>query len=311
MLMFLHGPDSFRLHERLETLRQGFVSKYDTNSVSLETLDASSIEAQTLPSKLLSSGLFTQKRCVVIADVLKLKDKAAEVFISTIPRCGADTIVIATSTELPKGDGKDKKAESPLLVLLLKADRVEVFPLMEPTQLSQWVKERVQKLQANIEPAAVHYLVQAVGSDGWRMHGVLEQLAHYDKNITLQNAELFVSSPLDDNIFHLTDALSERQASAALKVLHDQFANGANPFYILTMLARQLTILIQVKAGGEAAKKLHPYVQKKSAQHAQRFSAEQLTKLYGKVVAADAQLKTTSLEPALVLDKLVAELCLS
>ncbi len=308
MLMFLHGPDSFRLHERLETLRQGFVSKYDANSVGLETLVASELDPQVLPSKLLSGGLFTTKRCVVITEIFKLKPQVVDVFLALLPRCGADTIVIATASELPKTDAK---TESPLLPVLLKADRVEAFPLLDPTQLSKWLKERVQKLHATIEPTAVHYLVQAIGSDGWRMSGVVEQLTHYDKNISLKNAELFVASPLDDNIFHLTDALSERHASAALKVLHDQMESGANPFYILTMLARQITILLQVKSGGEAAKKLHPYVQKKSALHARRFSMEQLTTLYGKVVRVDEQLKTTSLEPAVVLDKLVAELCLS
>ena len=78
---------------------------------------------------------------------------------------------------------------------------------------------------------------------------------------------MFVTSPLDDNIFHFTDALSARNAATALHLLHDQLESGANPFYIVTMLSRQITILLQVKAGGAAASKLHPYVQKKSAQH--------------------------------------------
>ena len=302
--MFLWGPDSFRLHERLVALRQGFVSKYDQQSVGLETIAAAELDAQALPSKLLSGGLFTTKRCIVLMDVFKLKAPAAEALLNLLPQCGPDTIIIATSPEL-------QKTASPLQEALLKADRVETFPLLDSTQLAQWLKERVRIVQAQIEPAASHFLVQAVGSDTWRLQGLLEQLVHYDKNITLANAEQFAASPLDDNIFHLTDALSERQAKVALKVLHDQLADGANPFYILTMLARQITILIQVKAGGDAAKALHPYVQKKAAQHAQRFSLEQLTRLYGKIVRVDEQLKTTSLEPSVTLDKLVAELCLS
>ncbi len=304
MLLFLWGPDSFRLHERLMALRQGFVSKYDQQEVGLETITAAEVDAQTLPSKLLSGGLFTTKRCVVITDVFKFKANAAEVLLNLLPQCGPDTIIIATSSELPK-------TNSPLQEALLKADRVETFPLLDSTQLAQWLKTKVAALQAEIEPAASYHLVQAVGSDTWRLHGLIEQLVHYDRHITLTNAEQFAASPLDDNIFHLTDALSERQTKVALKVLHDQLASGANPFYILTMLARQLTILIQVKAGGAAAKGLHPYVQKKATQHAQRFSLEQLTQLYGKIVRVDEQLKTTSLEPSVVLDKLVAELCLS
>ena len=77
------------------------------------------------------------------------------------------------------------------------------------------------------------------------------------------------------------------------------------------MLSRQILILLQVKAGGEASSKLHPYVQKKSAQHAERFSSAQLTNMFTKITQADEQLKTTGLEPVVVLDKLVAELTLS
>ncbi|MBI4407889.1 MAG: DNA polymerase III subunit delta [Candidatus Kerfeldbacteria bacterium] len=303
MLLFLHGPDSFRLHERIVALRAGFAQKYDAGGFSIETLHGKEITADTLPSKLLSSGLFTQKRCVVLTDIFALSDKVVEVLIPLFDRLGDDTILIVTATELPK-------TASPLRDRLLQADKIEIFPLLDDTGISRWLTQRVKQAHIKLDAAANHYLVHAVGSDLWRMHSVVEQLVHYTKTITLADAELFVSSPLDDNIFHLTDALSERNTSLDLRLLHDQLANGASPFYVLTMLSRQITILLQVKAGGEAAAKLHPYVQKKAAKHAERFSSAQLTTMFGLITQVDEKMKTTSLEPVVILDKLIADLLL-
>lgn len=304
MILFLHGPDSFRIHERVNTLKAGFMQKYDKTGISVETLSAKEITADTLPSKLLSGGLFTQKRCIVIIDIFEMKEAVAKVFIELMNRLDEDTVLILTAVALPK-------EKSSLKQRLLAAGRVEEFALLDNMALGKWVNQYVHQAGVKIDPAANHYLVNAIGQDLWRMHSVLEQLVHYSTDVTLAAAELFVISPLDDNIFHFTDALSERNASLALRLLHDQLDSGANPFYILTMLSRQILILLQMKAGGEAASKLHPYVQKKASQHAERFSSVQLTNMFNKITQVDEQLKTTSLEPVVVLDKLVAELTLA
>lgn len=303
MILFLYGLDSFRIHERLVALRAGFAKKYDAAGFGIETLHGKEIIADTLPSKLLSNGLFTQKRCVVLTDIFAVPDKTVAVLVPLLDRLGEDTILIVTAMELPK-------AASVLRDRLLQADKVEAFALLDDTGISRWLTQQVRQANVKLDPAANHYLVHAIGSDLWRMHSVVEQLVHYTKTITLADAELFVSSPLDDNIFHLTDALSERNTSLALRLLHDQLSNGTSPFYLLTMLSRQITILLQVKAGGGAAAKLHPYVQKKAAKHAERFSSAQLTTMFGLITQVDEQMKTTSLEPVVILDKLIASLLL-
>lgn len=304
MLLFLYGPDSFRIHERVNVLKVGFAQKYDQAGMSLETLSAKEVTADTLPSKLLSGGLFTKKRCVIITEIFDMRDATMETLLSLLDRITDDTILIVTATTLPKEKLPSKQR-------FLAADRVEEFPLLDVMALGKWVNQRVQEAGAKIDPAASHYLVNAIGQNLWRMHGVIEQLVHYTTKITLADVEVFVASPLDDNIFHFTDALSTRSAGTALRLLHDQLASGANPFYIITMLSRQIIILLQVKAGGKAASTLHPYVQKKASAHAERFSTAQLTEMYGKITAADERMKTTGLDPAVVLDKLVAELTLA
>ena len=118
MILFLYGPDSFRIHERVNTLKAGFAQKYDQAGMSLETLAAKEVTADTLPSKLLSGGLFTQKRCVVITDIFDLKEATMETFLGLLDRMGEDTVLIVTASALPKEKLPSKQR-------LLAADRVE------------------------------------------------------------------------------------------------------------------------------------------------------------------------------------------
>lgn len=302
MVIFLYGSDTYRLAERAKALKAGFIKKYDPTGNGVSTLLAQEILAEQIPSKLLSGGLFSTKRCVVLKDVFNVKDKAAEILVTTLDKVDADSVIICTAEKLPK-------PANALSARLLKAGRVEEFKSLEPLGVTQWLKQQVAAKQATIDAAAVQYLVQACGSNLWRLNNVVNQLADYNPTITLETANLFVESALDDDIFHFTDALAERNAARAISLLHQQLESGANPFYLLTMLARQASLLLQVKAGGKAAEGLHPYVVKKTMMHAERFSQEQLVHLYQQLTEADLKLKSTSLSEAVLLDQLVVTFC--
>ncbi len=302
MIIFLYGSDTYRLAERARALKLGFIKKYDPAGNSVDHLYANALTSEMIPGKLLSGGLFSTKRCVVVKEVFGLSPKAVDVFAEILDRVDEDSVIICTAEKLPKPATELSKR-------LLKADRVEEFKSFDALEVTKWLKQQVTVRGATIDAAAVQYLVQATASNLWRLNNVLNQLVHYNPTITLATAQLFIDSPLDDDIFHFTDALAERNAAKAISLLHQQLDSGANPFYLITMLARQVSLLLQVKAGGKAAEGIHPYVVKKTAFHAQRFNQDQLIQLYQQLVDTDTKLKTTSLSEAMLLDQLVVQFC--
>ncbi len=220
------------------------------------------------------------------------------VFLETIPKIDEDTVLIVLADELPKEKSKLKNK-------LLKVDLVEEYQVLTDSQLRNWVKQRIQKHKAKIQPDALAYLLNTVGKDLWSMHHAIQQIVNFKKEIDLSTVEQFVPSPLDDNIFHFTDALSTKNTEQALKLLHDQFTSGVNHFYLLTMLARQITILIQVKETAGKNTGLHPYVVKKTLQHAQRYDLDQLKALHSDLVELDITLKSTNQDPELLFDRFI------
>ena len=305
MLMFLHGKDSFRIHERVGILRRGFQDKYDTVGAQVETMNASDMSPDDIRSRILTQGLFTNKRFLHVSNIFDLKEAAAETFIEVAPSAGEDAIIVATVETIPKK--KKPKYLAELKVILTKADRVEEYKPLTDLQVMQWAKKRIQEREAEIDADALTYVLQSTGNDLWQLHHTIEQLTHYTKKITKPDAELFVDSPLDEDIFHFSDALAERNAERALKLLHDQLSSGAHPLYLLTMIARQVSILIEVKETDGKGSSLHPYVIKKARQHAQRFDLDELIHMHSRLTEIDFALKSSRKDPILLLDQFVVE----
>lgn len=304
MIIFLTGADSFRLAKRLGVLKQGFQKKYDQKKLNIAILDGANLTMDNFRLATRSAGLFAKKRLIIIKNIFN--NRQTELFESIakdIDRKNDDNILIFTCTE----SLKDKN--NPLLKKLRKADKVEEFPLLKAGQIYHFIQEEIKKKKALIDNDAVNYLVEAIGDDLWLLNNELNILSSYTKKITQKDAELFITSPLDENIFNFMDALSAKNTPLAIKLLHDQLDSGANEFYLLTMLFRQIKILIQVKETNGQGLALHPFVIKKSLNQVKKFSLEKLKKLFAELTAIDQKLKSSQGSPAVLLDLFVVRMC--
>lgn len=304
MILFLYGEDGFSRQRRLLTLKQGFISKYDPRGLNIEILEGDELILEKFHQATTTSGLFASKKLVIIKNIFQQKNKAmldkiAEEFKKIAP----DNIIIFTALELPK----EKNNE--MLKKLLKADKVEFFPLLKPGQIYKWIQKEVKRQEALIDSDAINYLVESIGSDLWRLNNELNKLTNYAKHITLKDADLFIDSPIDDNIFNFTDAISSKDAKRALKLLRDQLDSGANEFMLLSMLARQIKILLQVKETNGQNLDLHPFVVKKALSQINKYSLASLKKLFSQLAIVDYKLKNSQGSPRLLLDLFTVEMC--
>lgn len=304
MILFLYGPDSFRLQQRLNVLKQGFISKYDKSGLNIETIDNENFYLEYFHKIVMSDSLFVKKRMTVIKNVFDGNKEFQEGVAEELDKVDKDHILIFTAVKVPKVKDKNK-----LFARLKKADKVENFPLLKAGDVYHWIQTEVKNKNAFIENDAVRYLQEAVGNDLWRMHNEIEKLTSFTERITIKEVEIFLDSPLDDNIFDFTDALSNKDARKALKLLHDQIDSGANEFYLLTMLARQIKILLQIKETNGKGLDLHPFVIKKAMPQSNKFSLERLKELFSELTKIDFKLKNSQGSPKLLLDMFVVNMC--
>ena len=316
MIIFLHGPDTFRSREKLKTLKEKFVSEVDKSALNLETLSGK-LELQDIKRHLTAMPFLAKKRMIIIEDLIAnrpSKQLQKSIIELIADKSTENTIIIFWESEIPSSEAK-----SNLLFKKLRLEKyVYEFPLLSGLPLKQWYQNQAAALKAQINPAALTLLSDLVGNDLWQACLELKKLAAYAKGkiISVDDVRLLTKNKLEENIFLLTDALGQKNKKAALKLISDLLQAGTTPLELLSKMTWQFRNLLQVKGLADqtgnlsspqiASKlKLHPYVAKKTLGQLKNFDLDGLKKIYRQLLELDHSLKTSQSEPEILFNLLV------
>nr|NIV36455.1 DNA polymerase III subunit delta [Anaerolineae bacterium] len=186
-------------------------------------------------------------------------------------------------------------------------------------ELLNWIQEQARDKEGEIRWDACRELAGLAGDDLRLLDQELDKLLLYANGqpVTETDVRALVSLAREASVFDLVDYVGRREADKALRLLHRLLDEGEPPLRLLSMLTRQVRILIQVSelnssrmTQEQIAKrlKLHPYVVKKGLAQAPNFAMSQLEKAYALLVDTDWQIKTGEMEGELALDLLVVSL---
>ena len=322
MLIFVYGNDTFRVAQKVATMKAAFHQKFDqTGFNTVEFSNSSRLESEVgqVMNAVCSLPFFGKKRMVIIRGLVELtKKEEAKVWAERFKSAPESSIVVFWETmESVAFENK------PLFVFLKDAARVHnySFPLLAGVQLNRWVAQRVKERNGKIDERALHELVLRVGSDLWRMDGEIEKLVAYasGETVTFEMVQRLVNENFEEKIFALMDAISQHKKSEAVRLLRNERLAGSDDHYLLTMLGRQVRILLGARAmlnENPCATKqelasvmaLNPYVAQKALAQAGSFTVEELKCLHDLLFGFDEQIKVGRIEAALAVDLIVAKM---
>lgn len=316
MIIFLHGPDSYRIKEKLKEIVSSYQKVHKSGlNLSYISFDESKGDIAALRdfrNNFRQVSMFKEKKLAVLVSPFSnatSREKVLECVDDFIK--SDDLIVIIEEKALAKND----KA---LKVLNQKA-KCQEFPLLTEAKLKLWIKKEVENYGAHIDDKAINLLILYVGSDLWRLSQETKKLVCYKKGkeINCNDVELLIRSKIETDIFKTIDAIAAKNKKEALRLIHKHIENGDSPLYILSMINYQFRNLLAIKDLQEKgnsyegiAKKsgLHPFVVKKSFYQLQNFSFSELKKIYQKIFQVDLDIKTGKVESEMALDLLLAEI---
>jgi DNA polymerase III subunit delta len=177
--------------------------------------------------------------------------------------------------------------------------------------------------------------------------GAIEKLITYageKAEIEAADVEAVIGRTKEDTVFELTGALSGRNLILALRTLHELLDQGIHPLMIMTMITKEIRFLFQANlliasgrlgayqpnmdygrfqkailpalkqltAAGEepiAIVSQHPFVIYQALKNADRFTRVELTGYLDLLVRTDLALKTTGLDPRLLLERVLIAVC--
>jgi DNA polymerase-3 subunit delta len=318
MIILLHGPDTYRSRQRLKVLREAFQTKHDPTGFSIVRLDGPALSVDEVNKAVSTRGFLSTKRMVVIENLSQHKSpKTVEAIQELLTHWNNDDTVLIL-WEGPTPSKSRKKKSAGLSIKPGKDVLVEVFPLLTDTQLVQWIKKEITRREGRIGADAERLLISLASKDLWETSSEIDKLISYTRNrpITVADVELMMKSKFDSDIFRLTDALSARNTQAALHLMEEEVGSGLPVPYLLTMLARQFRVLLQVKdyldtgnPPNQLASELdlHPFVARKTTEQARRFSLAELKHIYTRLAQLDQRTKSTGIDPRILFDVFTVE----
>jgi len=200
-----------------------------------------------------------------------------------------------------------------------KGAYIRLYQAPEEKDLPDWIQQQVEEKGGRISQDGALFLAELVGSDLRLLESEVDKLLSYvnGRPVTKTDVEILVSRARETNVFDLVGCLGRRQTDRALKLLHGLLDDGEPALVILSMVARQVRLLIQVSAlrtlglvEGDMARRLglQPWLPRRLLAQAQNFSMADLEAAHQLLVETDRSIKTGQMEDVLALDLLVVDL---
>ena len=298
MIILLTGTNSFAIRQTLDTLVTNFLNKNGAHA--LERVDGESFDALRLPELLQGASLFASERLVLLRDASKNKLlwEALGEWTDRVPK----EVVLVLIESAP-----DKRTRT--YKQLQKHDRLQDFADMSEPELVRWAVKAAAEYGATLDTSAAQHLVRQVGTDQWRLSNELQKLSAYSSAITMQSIDALIEPSPHATAFELLDAAlagntaKTRQILARLKASED-------PYKLFGLLVSQVqTLALVAAAQGKAAEVIakeagvHPFVVRKMQSAARRIQGSRLTEVIAAVARTDTQMKSTGLDPWLLLEQ--------
>lgn len=330
MLYILSGQDDFSLQQSLDAVKSEVGDQLDLSS-STTTLEGQKLTLDELMTVCETVPFLSDKRLVIVRGLLerfgpqrrprrqtKAKQPKSQPnkhteFSNYIKKIPETTVLVLIDGEI--------KSTNPLFKDLSAGAAVKSFPLLREPKLRDWVQKRVTETGAIISSGAVNLLTRLVGSNLWIMASEIDKLLLFTagRGIEEDDVRAVVSYTQQANVFTMVDAIMEFKAEQAEQLLQRLLRSGAAPAYLMTMLARQLRMIVSARelkkqrlSNTEIMSRLgqtSDFVVRKVLEQASRYSLPRLREVYHRLLETDLAIKTGKSNPELALTILVIELC--
>jgi len=335
MILFLYGQDTYRARQKLkeiieqyknpvsgENLDSAGIKKIHKSGLSLIYLDDENLKFEDFRDIIQQTSIFDEKKLLILSNIFinqDFKEKFLKNYKDFLKL--KDIILFYEENEISM---KDRFFN----FLKTKAETQNFQPLVGE-KLKSWIRQELSKFKTEIDSGAIDKLINFVGNDLWQMSNEIKKLVNYKKGpvsakassgkekINVEDIELLVKPKIETAIFKTIDAIAQKNKKQALLLIHQHLEKGDNPLYLLSMINFQFRNLLMIKDLIERNRPyysilkmthLHPFVVKKSCQQVNKFTLQELKKIYQKIFQADLDIKTGKITPETALDLLLTEI---
>lgn len=322
MIRVLHGEDEYSRSEALVKIREsaGPEEVRDPNTTVFEgrgfKLNDVIGAAQVVP-------FMADRRVIIVHDVLGRMQKRDKSLGDEWRALTEKLNEIPASTELVFVEEVSLRDNGLALKSVGPSARIQEYRPKRRGELEIWVRDRFAHHNAQATRDAVARIAWLAGSDTRLLDQEIKKLALYagDREVTQDDVDLMVSDAREANIFAAVDAVLERRPAVAMKLLYSLLSSGSSVQTVLSMLARQVRLLIltielnqqgvQQEELGKRIGLTNRYALDKTMRQSTSFGTDHLANILRRLLAADLAIKQGEMDERLAVEILVGELSAS
>lgn len=302
----IYGSEELLLERAVDRLRDRLAAVADLD-FNLETFDGSSVSAGEIIGAANTMPFMSDRRLVIVHDVDKLDASDLETLAAYARDPAPFTCLVLVATKI---------ARNTKLYRAVAANGV-AYEYAAPKR-SEYAGEVVKMLQARgkrISRAEAQAVVDLVGRDLRRLDTEAGKLAAYVgdvADVSGDDVAQVIAAGAAASVFELTDAVGERDTALALRLLLRLLDSGESPLGIHAMLTRHVRALVGARAlaargvGPEAMAGelgMPPWLARNAALQADRYEPAELAQGLVGLADAEEQMKTSSADAGLVLER--------
>jgi len=202
-----------------------------------------------------------------------------------------------------------------------KAGIVVEFPIQKAPDLAKWVINIAKSRGKQIDMVCASKIVENCGPLMNDIYNEIEKLILYTADrpkITDADIDNICTKTIKSRIFDLTDAMLEKDAEKAFKILDDLIGMKEPVPKILYMMARHFRQILQMKLLADegltkqeciSEMEINPYVAGKLIKHFAAFSKETLKLVINECLEYDIAVKTGRINDRTAAELLIARFC--
>lgn len=267
MIYCFYGEDDYSIKTQIKKLAQDFtgieyVLEKEDVSPNLQSIQQVS--------------LFGTRSLLVFRDLLSHLEPAQ---LENIPQ---DVVVIFW-----EGTTLDKRKA--IVKWVHKRAHVQEFRPLARQAVYEWVREQGYEVDYKVQ----QLLWNRHGANLWAWNNELQKLALFsgeNKKIDKKATDVLSGPTVEENIFSFLDAFGERQNLLSLVLVERLLRGNVDPFFLHSMLARQVRLLLLSQETG-ALQGQPPFIRQKLQQQTKKWSELELRMVHRRLLEADLAVK--------------------
>lgn len=307
MIIFLYGPDDYRVSQKLKEIILEYQKKHG-GILGCEKFDFKEKNAfDKMKNFFESAAMFSSKKLAVAENALS--SSVGEELGELIKKSGLlnspDNFLI-----IVEGDTSGLKEKSKKLLAVLKKKPVvsqEFKNFSSYSQAKPWLKKEAEKNHLNIEDSALAALFEAFAGDTWRLINELKKISLYQPEKKATKADVLEISVFEahPNIFKIFDAFFERNRKKMIFCFEEAVRSGSDAGMIFNLFIGQLRVALLLALDQAKEVEAHPFVVQKIKLQLWKFEKEKLAELYDELASVDLAVKTGKIDYEAALEKII------